>query len=208
MPKVYSEEEKQDIIRRLKEEANNLMLERGVKKTTVDELVKRVGIPKGTFYLFYQSKEMLLFDCSQDLHHEVDACIYEKLNRIITENKVDLTKKNAMIPYVDEVTDAILEGMSLIRTSCLKVLMNPESMNLILSKLDKDLLAKHMDHENVMDLSGLETMAKKKGINVDELAAAFTMILFGGMYTDVIGEKNLEGSTRMLVRGLVKQIFE
>ena len=105
-------------------------------------------------------------------------------------------------------TDAILEGMSLIRTSCLKVLMNPESMNLILSKLDKDLLAKHMDHENVMDLSGLETMAKKKGINVDELAAAFTMILFGGMYTDVIGEKNLGGSTRMLVRGLVKQIFE
>ena len=65
-----------------------------------------------------------------------------------------------------------------------------------------------MDHENVMDLSGLETMAKKKGINVDELAAAFTMILFGGMYTDVIGEKNLGGSTRMLVRGLVKQIFE
>ena len=78
MPKVYSEEEKQDIIRRLKEEANNLMLERGVKKTTVDELVKRVGIPKGTFYLFYQSKEMLLFDCSQDFHHE-DPQLFSRL---------------------------------------------------------------------------------------------------------------------------------
>ena len=39
---------------------------KGVKKTTVDELVKRTGIPKGTFYLFYPSKEMLLFDVSQE----------------------------------------------------------------------------------------------------------------------------------------------
>ncbi len=35
------------------------MQEKGVKKTTVDELVKRVGIPKGTFYLFYPSKDCL-----------------------------------------------------------------------------------------------------------------------------------------------------
>ncbi|MDY4210978.1 MAG: TetR/AcrR family transcriptional regulator [Treponema sp.] len=37
-----------------------------MKKTTVDELVKRTGIPKGTFYLFYPSKEILLFDISQE----------------------------------------------------------------------------------------------------------------------------------------------
>ncbi|WP_286081321.1 TetR/AcrR family transcriptional regulator [Parablautia intestinalis] len=30
--------------------------------TTVDEIVKRVNIPKGTFYLFYKSKELLLFE--------------------------------------------------------------------------------------------------------------------------------------------------
>ena len=65
MPKIYSEEEKKQIIQRLKEEANILMQEKGVKKTKVDELEKRVGIPKGTFYLFYPSKEMLLFDVAQ-----------------------------------------------------------------------------------------------------------------------------------------------
>ena len=50
MPKIYSDEEKKQIIERLKKEANALMQEKGVKKTTVDELVKRAGIPKGTFY--------------------------------------------------------------------------------------------------------------------------------------------------------------
>ena len=62
MPKIYSETERTDIKDNLKREANILMIERGIKKTTVDELVKRAGIPKGTFYLFYPSKEMLLFE--------------------------------------------------------------------------------------------------------------------------------------------------
>ena len=66
MPKLYSDEEKKNIIAKLKKEANTLMQEKGVKKTTVDELVKRVGIPKGSFYLFYPSKEMLLFEVLQD----------------------------------------------------------------------------------------------------------------------------------------------
>ena len=42
---------------------------------STDELVKRAGIPKGTFYLFYPSKEMLLFDCAQDFHEEVDEFV-------------------------------------------------------------------------------------------------------------------------------------
>ena len=40
MPKSYTEEERNDIIKKLKEEANSLMQEKGVKKTTVDELVR------------------------------------------------------------------------------------------------------------------------------------------------------------------------
>lgn len=41
MPKVYSETERTDIKDNLKREANILMIERGIKKTTVDELVKK-----------------------------------------------------------------------------------------------------------------------------------------------------------------------
>ena len=88
MPKQYSDKEKNEIIKRLKTEANSLMLEKGVKKTTVDELVKRVGIPKGTFYLFYPSKEMLLFDVSQDFHEQVDEFISDGMNRIMAERNI------------------------------------------------------------------------------------------------------------------------
>ena len=44
------------------EEANACLAAYGIRKTTVDELVRRVGIPKGTFYLFYESKGRLIRD--------------------------------------------------------------------------------------------------------------------------------------------------
>ena len=65
MPKSYSEQEREYIRKRLKEEAADCLARYGVRRTTVDELVKRVNIPKGTFYLFYKSKELLLFEDRQ-----------------------------------------------------------------------------------------------------------------------------------------------
>lgn len=62
LPKCYSDQEREYIKKRLKEEAAACMGQFGIRRTTVDELVKRVNIPKGTFYLFYKSKELLLFD--------------------------------------------------------------------------------------------------------------------------------------------------
>ena len=41
MPKIYSETERTDIKDSLKREANILMIERGIKKTTVDELAEK-----------------------------------------------------------------------------------------------------------------------------------------------------------------------
>jgi len=207
MPKSYTEEERNDIIKKLKEEANSLMQEKGVKKTTVDELVQRVGIPKGTFYLFYPSKEMLLFDCSQDYHEIVNKHISEGLKRIIFEKKIDVEKENAFTDCIDQITDVMLGGMKIVRNSCLKALLDPESMELVLSKLPEDVLEKHRKQEKPINREIGELISAKKELNIEELSGAFVMILLGGMYKSVVGESNMEGSMRLLVKGLVMQIF-
>ena len=203
MPKIYSEEERTDIVRKLKTEANELIREKGVKKTTVDELVQRAGIPKGTFYLFYPSKEMLLFECAQDFHEQVDDHITRGMKRIIggkSPDEVDLSE------CVDEVTDVIMGAIEITQKSCLRVLLQPENMALILDKLPKDILEKHRVQKK--DSGIIESLIVKKGLSVEEMSGAFTMILFGGMYEHVIGEKTIGKSTRFLVRGLIKQILE
>ena len=59
MPRAFSEAEKSFIKERLLQEAEACLSLYGVRKTTVDELVQRVKIPKGTFYLFYTNPRKL-----------------------------------------------------------------------------------------------------------------------------------------------------
>ena len=80
MPKCYSDQEREYIRKRLKEEAAACMGQYGIRRTTVDEIVKRVNIPKGTFYLFYKSKELLLFEVIQEQHELVNQKLYQAIS--------------------------------------------------------------------------------------------------------------------------------
>ena len=71
MPKTFSEQERTLIKNKLMKEAEYCLSQYGVRKTTVDELVKRVHIPKGTFYLFFESKEQLFYEVFIQFHDEI-----------------------------------------------------------------------------------------------------------------------------------------
>lgn len=206
MPKLYSEEEKRHIIENLKKEANILMLERGVKKTTVDELVKRAGIPKGTFYLFYPSKEMLLYDVSQDFHEQVDCYITNGVRKIIRDKNLSM-KEPDFSDCVEEFTDVILGAMEITYQSCLKVLLNPESMSLILSKIPDEVLEKHRKEDSGIGGGLFKGLAAKNGMSAEAVVGAFRMIIFGGMYKREIGETNWKESMRIVIRGIVFQLL-
>lgn len=61
MPRAFSDREREVIKERLQKAAVESMIKYGVRRTTVDCLVKGANIPKGIFYLFYDWKEELLF---------------------------------------------------------------------------------------------------------------------------------------------------
>ena len=205
MPKVYTDEEKKKIIEKLKKEANILMQEKGVKKTTVDELVKRAGIPKGTFYLFYPSKEMLLFDVSQDFHTQVDSYITNGVFKIIKDKNLSMSEPD-FSACVEELTDVILGAMEITYHSCLKILLIPESMNLILSKIPDDVLEKHRKDDSGVGDGLFQGLATKNGLSGEAVVGAFMMIIFGGMYKREIGETNWKESMRIVIKGIVLQL--
>ncbi len=59
MARSFSEREKENIKRSLQEACKQSWTQYGYKKTSVDDLCKQVGISKGAFYLFFESKEAL-----------------------------------------------------------------------------------------------------------------------------------------------------
>lgn len=59
MARSFTEREKENIKRGLQDVCKQSWTQYGYKKTSVDELCKQVGISKGAFYLFFESKEAL-----------------------------------------------------------------------------------------------------------------------------------------------------
>ena len=57
MPKIFSESEKLSHKQLLFDRGLALIMERGYKNVTVDELIKLTGGSKGYFYLLFESKE-------------------------------------------------------------------------------------------------------------------------------------------------------
>lgn len=71
MARSFSEAEKDNIRKKLIAECEKSWVIYGYKKTKIDELCSKVGISKGAFYVFFDSKEHLfcrVFDLIQESH--------------------------------------------------------------------------------------------------------------------------------------------
>ncbi len=83
MARSFTEREKENIRQHLLEACKQSWTHYGYKKTSVDELCRQVGISKGAFYLFFESKEAIFCEvlCS------VQEQICDAASKIIKEEK-------------------------------------------------------------------------------------------------------------------------
>lgn len=77
MPKGFSEREKEHIRDGLIEKGRTFLTTYGIRKTSVEDLTRAVGISKGAFYLFYDSKEELFFEVLRRFEDEYHAALLE-----------------------------------------------------------------------------------------------------------------------------------
>ena len=70
---AFTEEQNETIRRNLIREARCCGVTVGMRKTSVEQLTEAVGISKGSFYKFFDSKELLFFAVLEDIHTECFA---------------------------------------------------------------------------------------------------------------------------------------
>lgn len=73
MPRAFSPQEFERIRMRLIEVGRELLSVTGFRKTTVRDIVRRVGVSKGGFYLFFESKEALWIEIIQGAERDLRA---------------------------------------------------------------------------------------------------------------------------------------
>ena len=196
LPKAYSDQEKEYIRKRLKEEAAKCLAQYGIKRTTVDEIVHRVKIPKGTFYLFYQSKEMLLFEVILEQHDLIEEKLWKEISTIAPKDF------NA-----EKLTDIIVGFYQMAGEMPILKLLNSGEIELLARKLPPEVLEEHLGHDNAMVDRLFASFPIKNNVDTRALSAAFRAIYFSTLHKEEIGEEHYEEGLRLMVVGLINQLL-
>ena len=194
MPRKYSETEKENIRKALRREGAECLRLYGVRRTTVDELVRRVDIPKGTFYLFYPHKEALFYDLLRSFIDDVEP-MYLALLQELDENHI-----------VTSLTDVFY-----------RILMRfyQGGLHRFLEGAELDLVFRRYGEEDGISLERTFSEAIRRlfsyfYIEDEEDIAAFSEGYRALMYLLLSADKldGKEKTLRFLIRGLVLQMVE
>lgn len=178
------EDRKQEII----DTAYELFLEHTFEKTSVNDIVKKIGIAQGTFYYYFKSKDEVL---DAVINHNIENFL-QRLERYINEKNFDAIMKFQLI--IGEVFNSENKNKSLVEY------VNRDKSSALYRKTEESILKRlipiliQVVQEGVS--SGLfETKYPKETVEM----------LFGGMgYTKVDEQnyQNLEAMQEILERTL------
>ncbi len=193
MPKSFSEQEREYIKKRLKEEAAKCLAAYGVRRTTVDEIVKRVNIPKGTFYLFYKSKELLLFEVIQEQQENVNRELFETISSV-SEKELSAEKLTEMVFQFFKKTEEML---------FLK-LSDVDEMELLKRKLPREIVEEHFQDDTNTIERIIALLPTKKEVDVNVVSTVFHAIYYVTLHKAEIG-KQYDEALYTLIYGVVAQ---
>lgn len=198
LPKCYTKQEREEIKSRLKKAATDCMVTYGIRKTTVDELVRRTKIPKGTFYLFYESKEMLLFEVLMEFHEQVEQELFLQISELNEE------------AGIEEWTDILLSCFLTVGKNPMFRIMTTGEIELLYKKLPPDLLAGHLkeDDSNVEKLFSFLPMREVTQEEIAIYSAAFRNLFMTLIYQLETNQPYYEAAMRVSIRGLLMQMMD
>ncbi|EPY2278071.1 TetR/AcrR family transcriptional regulator [Clostridium sporogenes] len=195
MGTAFTDNERNIIKTKLKACASICMSKYGIKKTTVDELVKEVGISKGAFYKFYDSKELLFFEVFEDYHSEIYGAA---LNILITHT--DLSER-------ERIEEALLKACKLMKESSIMYIVENE-LQYLLRKIPPEVLEDHFHSDDVH----IQELIRESGITINKspefVCAVVKAIMLTLSHQKNIGEEYYDDVLKLLVKGACQQLLE
>ena len=187
-------EQKNEMIRKdLLDEALRCAVTVGIRKTSVEQLTEAVGISKGSFYKFFESKELLFFAVLEDIHTECFAAAQKSL------------QENATLLPADRAAAAILAACRWLSKTKAFVFIENDA-DFLLHRLPEEVKTAHYHDDEthirtLLELGGLQP----KGGMVLAAATVRGLILtvshqeqIGVLYPQVL---------ETLVRGACRELF-
>lgn len=194
MAKAFTDEEKDIIKNKLKLAARECASKYGMKKTTVDELAKEVGISKGAFYIFYDSKELLFFEMMEDLHEE----IYTNAARALIESEGEEES--------DRLAKAFMTALKSMAENNLMYFLENE-IEFLLRKIPKEVKEKHYHSDDFHIKELMELTNFNFSVSYEVASAVVRALILTASKRKEIGE-DFDEVIWILVKGACENMLK
>lgn len=189
VPRAFTSEESEAIRSRLKAAAAEAFAQRGLRRTTVEDLARAAAISKGAFYGFYPSKEALLLALLED---------YEQAVQEDVESAVVAAPASALDVVVDTAVNALATY------PFLAVLMSQESLRVLQAATDEQRAA--LLERDVRFTGRIVALLGEAGLVVQvpegALLGLLRSLVFVGLHRQEIGPDVIEEMATWLKQAL------
>lgn len=199
MARHFSEEEKQFIKKRLLSEGKKLFETYGVKKTSVDKIVEKVDIAKGSFYNFYSSKESMVFELIMDIEIKLHGEEMKQLYQFLEECE-----------FPEALKRAVWKSIGFIREEPLLLINNdPQLIYEIWSKISEQekVRSAQQDQDRITDfIDAANNFGYKLTVPATVLNAALMSFFLIYVNQEMVPESGIE-ALELIMRSTFEKIF-
>ena len=190
---AFTEEQNETIRRDLIREARCCGVTVGMRKTSVEQLTEAVGISKGSFYKFFDSKELLFFAVLEDIHTECFAAAQKSL------------QENAAIDPASRTAAAILAACRWLSETKAFVFIENDA-EFLLHRLPEEVKTAHYhdDETHIRQLLEKYDLVPSRGISL--AAATVRGLILTVSHKEQIGELYPQ-VLETLVYGACRELF-
>lgn len=190
---AFTDEQNERIRKDLIREARRCGITVGMRKTSVEQLTEAVGISKGSFYKFFDSKELLFFAVLEDIHAECLAVAHESL------------LKNEHLLSADRAAAAILSACRWLSNTRALVFIEKDS-ELLLRRLPKEVKNAHYHDDEAHIRALLEESGLQPKCGIAQAAATVRGLILTVSHEEQIGAFYSQ-VLETLVHGACRELF-
>ena len=195
MTRGFNEREKEAIRQNLMDAAEVCWGKYGLKKTSVDELVAMANISKGSFYLFYPTKEHLFMDVFERIELRSKAELFN-----IVQN-VKGSKKDVFVSIMKQMFSEVKKTPWMLN-------IHDGDLQLLLRKLPPERVERHLKDDDsaadqLFNLLDIKSDADPKLIS-GVMRSVFLLLL----HKQEIGEEIFDDVIDYIVDSIVLKLFK
>lgn len=189
MARAFTEREKEIIRQRLFEKGEELISVYGIRKTGIEDLSKAVGISKGAFYSFFNSKEELFLEVIERFEQKFYEGLFEESFQSNENPREDFKR-------------FLNKSISLVETNPIIKKLSSDELEHFIRNLPEDKIKDHAHRDFELILNFVEQQKKRdyiKDYDSKAIAGVIRSIIFLSLHREEFVQESYPQMMEMLV---------